>query len=333
MAPLHWFRCLLGTEQTESSRSSSKSDADRSETGGRGPGSDKDETSIPPVDYATELVAQTADLEYGLDYSPASVTDLDALVSDLDEDSADELGRAIGAYFGQVLVENYGGEWTYIEDFSWVVAFSTPAEGAEDELVSIPQVTGAVFEGQETFATIHDQLVDGLSLSGPNLSGIQTAEQTEPDGQPIDEAQSRVYEKQAAAFVEEWPAYELDYSPESLAEVDELIAVNYDMTPDEVDRSDRLEQGPQLGVPAGADLTLGTGGATTKIAAYVGEVYRRQYDATWHEGGFDSIVIRLDEETIAFEPELFTNAAYHGYVSFEAIHETMIAERGLEGNA
>lgn len=287
------------------------------------------EEGAPPTGQAMALVDEAAEAGYDLDFSPASLTALDSLVEDLTEEERVTFSRPIVAYLGEVFVQNYDGEWTVVDEIGWLVDLSEGMERVEENLFAIPQATMAVMEGDETFASVHDQTVVDLEVDAPTLSDEPITPQAGPDGEPLHEAARREYREKAKELVEAWPAYDLDYSPESLAKVDDLIADNYDMSPDDVDREKRLSEGPPGGVPEGANVTVGTGAATTQIAAYVGELFSREYGAEWYAGAFDSIVIETTEQTIEFEPEYTVNFAYHGWISFEKLHGALVAEQDL----
>jgi hypothetical protein len=133
----------------------------------------------------------------------------------------------------------------------------------------------------------------------------------------------------ATSLQETFPTYDLDFTVASLAAVDDLIADKYDETPEGVDRAAQIrETGPGV-VPDGATIRLGTGGVSADIAAYVGEVYRRQYDGEWREGDRPSLTIAIetDGETLEFEPQLYVSPAFAGHVSFERMHEHLFADR------
>lgn len=280
----------------------------------------------PPTEDAEVLVEQAADAGYDLDFSPESLVELDALVGRLSEEAKESFGLLIVAYVGEVFVRNYEGEWTYNESMGWLVDLSAASTRDEGTVFSLPEVVASVVEGEETFASIHDRTVAGLTVSGPKLSDASI----EPDieGEPLDEEARREYVERAEELVEDWPDYDLDFSPASLATLDDLIAEHFDETPDDVDRTERLSEAPLGSLPDDVEIELDTGPETARLAAYLGEVFRRAYDAEWYGGEFDSIVIEAGGQPFEFDPEMGVNAAYHGWTSFGRLHEALV-EQGL----
>lgn len=281
----------------------------------------------PPTEDAEALVEKAAEAGYDLDFTPESLVVLDSLVEDLTEEGKEAFGLLIVAYVGEVFVRNYEAEWTYSDQMGWLVDLSSASTRDDMNLFSLPEVTAAVVNGEETFASVHDRTVAGMSIDGPALSDDSPLPQ-DPEGEPLGEDARQEYRERAEELVADRPEYDLDYSPASLAAVDDLIADHYDRTPEDVDRAERLSEAPLASLPDDAEVPIDTGPETTRLAAYVGEVFRRSYDARWYGGEFDTIVIETAEQPFEFDPELGVNAAYHGWASFERLHETL-AEHGL----
>lgn len=316
MGLFDWFGRLFGD-------GSSVPDVRHGETG------DVD-AAAPPAEQAATLVEAVAGDGYELDYSPESLTSLDSLAEDLSEEGAAALSRPIVAYLGEVFVRNYDGEWRYTEEIGWLVDLEATTVHEEDDLFAVPHAVNAVMEGDETFASVHDQAVAGLDVDGPSLGDEPIDVPAGQAGDPVDDAIRQEYRALASELVDSWAGYDLDYTRDSLSRIDELVADHYDRTPEGVDRDARLSESPPGVVPEGATLTFGTGGATAKIAAYVGEVFSRTYGGGWREGEvFDSMVTEVAAGELEIDPEQLVNAAYDGYVSFERLHEKLAAEHEL----
>lgn len=329
MGVFNWLSGLFGAGESHA-RTTNPDVSQNSDALGESTGYKQGE---PPTPLATSLVDLAADAGYELDYSPQSLGTVDEFLEDIDPETEAELARPMVAYLGEVFVRSYGAEWTLIEDSGWYVDLAPATDRDEENVFAIPNATHAVMEGEETFASVHDQTAAGLDTDAPTLSDGPVGGGGGPEGDPADDATRAELRAEAESLVEDWPEYTLDFSSASLAAVDDLIAEKYDMTDEDVDREERLSQGPIGGVPEGARLTIGTGGATSQLGAYIGEVYRREYDAQWHSGTRPTIAIQTGKGTLEFEPEYMVNAAYHGWISFANFHDMLDDEHELSGTA
>lgn len=320
----------------ESPRNGPESDRD-----GASPGGDRDDH--PPTDDAAVLVDEAADTGYELDYSPASLATLDRFLDDpstdgreADEREVDERetdGRRVAAYLGEVFVRHYDGEWRFVEDEGWLVDLGDVSPD-DRELFAAPRAVEAVMDGGTTLAAVHDDVVGGLSVDGPRLSESEDDAAADPaDGSLPDESRDGQREL-AAELVDHWPGYELDYSPASLAALDDLVADEYDESPGDVDRDARCRESPPGEIPEDASVRVAGGGEAARIAAYLGEVFCRSYRAVWRsDGTFDAVAVAVDSGRAEFQPAPLVSGAFQGHVSFERFHDALADDHGLETDA
>ncbi|MFC7248872.1 hypothetical protein ACFQJ5_03335 [Halomicroarcula sp. GCM10025324] len=184
-------------------------DSIRNAVGGSDDGTDDDastlldSTTLDPTDFRQRADA-VADAD-GLDFSPGSLADLEALVESLDDpETADDAAAATtyadpalryGSYLGEVLVRAYDGTWT--RDDGWGVTVAGP----DDEVtVAVFEVAGRSLEGDPVFTAVVDHLEAELSLGDvapgpeeqPDVEGspsVNRERQPEtaapPDGEPL----------------------------------------------------------------------------------------------------------------------------------------------------
>lgn len=300
--------------------SAAESDATNADESAGQPSADS-----PPTPLAESFAEQNG----SLDVSASSLRTVDELVTGPSSPQRDEHVHAISAYVGEVFVREYDGDWEYYDQLGWVV--SIPDPGADDDMVlTLPNVMADVLEGDVSFGMVHDQFVDELGLDGPELTGPGPEDGQAQADSPLSEAEVDERAERAERIAAQGEEYDLDFTPASFARLDDLIAAVYDQSPDDVDRDELAAESPPGGVPEGASLRIGSGGATDQIAAYVGEVYRRSYGAEWHDGGaFDAIAISGANGTAELEPQMLTSAAFVGHVSFARTHEAVAADLGL----
>lgn len=62
--------------------------------------------------YSERAVAQARAAKVELDYSEASVGELEQLLAEAPQDDVAEAAKMWGAYFGEVVRRRWGGEWT-----------------------------------------------------------------------------------------------------------------------------------------------------------------------------------------------------------------------------
>jgi len=279
----------------------------------------------PPTPLAEEFAA---DGPSGLDFTPGSLARLDEHVADrAGTDGEDrDADRAMAAYLGEVFVREYDAHWRRFDDLGWIVEVPAGGDGGRTVL-PLPTIVADCLGGEATFGLVHDSVVAELGLSGPEVAGPPPG--GSPDS-PLSDAAESVLAERAEALAAEHPDYDLDFTPASFARLDDLVAEAYDQSPDGVDRDVLAAESPPGGVPEGASLRIGQGGAAGRIAAYAGEVYRRTYTAEWHDGdGVDVLVVHGVEGSVELEPAMLASASFAGHVSFDRLHGALAEQVGL----
>ena len=244
--------------------------------------------------------------EHDLDFTPASVARLDEMFATQYERAnvmqvETEEGRVgqfapiacgAAAYFGETIVRNYDAQWLFDEDFGWALQFG----GGE-----IVNVFGTAHRGLETgppFVATHDTFVEEMGLDGAPIEagGDRAGVVSVDDGGGIDpdefdeaaiedaaadrdaETIAQEFGDDADDFVASFPGYDLDYSAQSLARVDQVVA-------------NELSGGKFADAEVGAmddEASILLTAKVVEAGAYFAEVFRRTTDADWHypdEGG------------------------------------------------
>lgn len=299
----------------------------------RGSGGDGSaESGTPAVDDSPPTPEAEAFAEHAtevFDFTPASLRRLDRYVETCSEADREQSRRAFGAYLGETFVRAYDAEWRRFEDAGWVV--SVPVLDTDEEMVlPLPEILADCVDGDATFAMVHDAVVADAGLDGP---AVAEAPARGPPERPLPDQAVEVRADRAEGLAREFEDYDLDFSPGSFARLDALVADRYDQSPPEVDREALAAESPAGGVPEGANLRIGSGAASGRIAAYAGEVYRRSYGAAWHDGdGSDVLVVDGEGGSVELEPELLASASFAGHVSFARLHDTLAERIGLDGS-
>lgn len=292
--------------------------------GGSGGATEPDVSESPPTPEAEAFAENATEV---FDFTPASLPRLDRYVETCSDEDREQSRRAFAAYLGETFVRTYDAEWRRFQDVGWVV--SVPSPDADEEMVlPLPEILADCLGGDATFALVHDTVLADAGLDGPRVAEAPSG--GAPDS-PLPDQAVAVRADRAESLAREWDDYDLDFSPASLVRLDDLVADHYDQSPPETDRETLAAESPPGGVPEGANLRIGTGAASGRIAAYAGEVYRRSHGAEWHDGdGSDVIVVEGDEGSVELEPELLASAAFAGHVSFARLHDTLAETVGLE---
>lgn len=306
----------------------------------------------PPTDAADALVEAASEQGYDLDYTPASLRQVDALIRVLPQEERARVARLVSAYLGTVFVRNYDCTWVDAGDAGWAVDFAAVSDD-EETVFPLAHATKGALEGETTLARAHNEVVAGLYVEAPTLDetpadlgeadaegddGESATDESGGDGdadaeedRPLDAEAAEAYRERADELADGPHDYDLDFSPASLADLDDFVAANYDTSDEEVDRAERAGESPPGEVPQDADLHVGGGSRTAPLVAYLGETFRRSYGGTWWEkGAFDVVVVETDAGRLEVEPELLVAAALPGYVSFERYHDAVAEEFGLD---
>jgi len=247
--------------------------------------------------------------EYDLDLTPSSIPEVDALFA-TQQDRGNYLSIDLGdgyegavapmasepaCYFGEVMVRNYDAEWTFDEDFGWALQFGN------GQIVNIFKTAHQALDGDPPFVMLHDTFVEDVGLDGDLLDAdggraavTDVDEGIDPDEFDDEEIAAAAGQRDAPELiadvradaedlVEAWPAYDFDYSVESLDRLDELVA-------------------EEFSGPAFADATVGSTddeasirltAHTVNAGAYFGEVLRRSFDGSWRHSEDDGLQLEL----------------------------------------
>lgn len=273
----------------------------------------------PNADFETQAV-ELAEVwpEHDLDFSPESLARLDDLVDtqwDKDRFRKIELGSdnhldslvlaglvtQLGSYFGEVLVRQLDAEWSDDDPLVPTVAIA----GDDGDTVSAKpfRIAEDCLTEPSKFAFTFDVLVEraGVDASRASTGRGETADEDDPATAP----EPTTPETLASSFARAFPAYDLDFSHESLARLDDLA------TDVDADRRDR---------------------AANQFAAYVGEVFIRTYDAAWTRENDEWAIAVPDDgggtNTVAVTT--IVTESLDGGASFAAVHAAMAAELGVD---
>jgi hypothetical protein len=182
---------------------------------------------------------------------PTVLSYLDGGVGD-DRPDVEPGGRVLdfGSYMGEVLVAEFDGEW--VDEDGWGVAITV---GTEPVTVPVFDVGAAAVGGEPQFHEVGTALDDGevpLAVERPTV-GVRTA--------------MGAAAEEVAAF---WPSFELDFSPASLARLDDLVDAEWDKTRFRTARFG--DKDPDSHVYTELVRNFGS---------YYGEVLVRNFDAEW----------------------------------------------------
>lgn len=253
---------------------------------------------LGPDDFrrrADETAEEWNDLE--LDFTLASLERLEEFAAGQDgafdrsggEDgpmTGGEYVLDVGSYVGEVLANNFDGDW--VDDDGWGVA--VPVEGAT-ATVGVFDVAARSFVEDPAFVEVAETLRAGATSAVADTG--------------VSAGAARELGARAAAFADDWPAYDLDFSVASLARLDELVDAE-----------------PGLDDPADA------GG----LGAYLGQVFVREYGAEWRwtdESGW--VVAVSDDEggRAVLDVRVALRDCLSGAATFAAAHDDLLAELGL----
>lgn len=173
-----------------------------------------------------------------------------------------------GSYLGEVLARQRDGEWVE-GDERWAVSLEYEGDPAT---VDVFEIAGHSFAEEPVFGEVADRFTaddDDPSDSGPA---------------PVDTSDMAARAEELADF---WNGYDLNFSPRSLARLDELADDEWD--------EDRFRD-TELG---GSDMDSGMYTELVKqLGSYYGEVLVRSLDAKWTRRD-DDIAVAVDGATDA----------------------------------
>ena len=233
--------------------------------------------------HAAALVEERSDS--ALDYTPDSLADLDALVTAGAVDADETTATRLGAYFGETVVRARDGAWTTDDADRWRVELDHDV----GRLGVRPFRTAVdVLRGEETFVAAHERLAGDDPFDDPAVAETSA--------------------EQAEALAATWPGYDLDYTVDSLARLDDLV--------DE-----------EFGGFAGREtVTEDLAAAATPFGLYFGEVVRRTERAAWAEGP-EIVVATAGGDGAAVDVVQAAVSVLVGNDRFVVVYDRLIAER------
>jgi hypothetical protein len=218
---------------------------------------------------AEEFAADHGD-DYRLDFTVESLADLDEYADGQGErvlgeemDDGEFLEQLhggytlwTGSYLGEVLVRSFDGEW--VEDGGWAV--EVPADGGALE-VAVFDIAAESMADEPLFSAVGEEVRDGVEGLGLAEASQAAAEQEKPQSSA------------ATELAEFWSEYDLDFSPASLARLDDLVDSQWE--------SERFREAELGGEGHVDDLTFTA--LVEQLGSYYGEVLVRTLDAGWVE--------------------------------------------------
>ncbi|MFB6180065.1 MAG: hypothetical protein ABEI77_10115 [Halorientalis sp.] len=241
-----------------------------------------------PMDFRNKAVDAVQEWNCNLDFTLESLERLDAFARkqgarlDVLRDQSDDGGERVadmhtgltiraGSYVGEVLVRELDGEWT--EDDVWTV--TVPVDGGA-RTVDVFEVASHAFAEQPVFTELADEL------------GADLGEDDDGDDEPEPVDLRPDFRPPAEEFAAFWDAYDLDFSPVSLARLDVLVDSEW-----ADDEFEDIEAGGQS-----MDAKMYTE-LVKQLGCYYGEVLVRELDATWtrHNGAVVVVVPGRDGDT------------------------------------
>ncbi|MEQ8820161.1 MAG: hypothetical protein RLY93_07925 [Sumerlaeia bacterium] len=200
-----------------------------------------------------------------LDYSRESLVELDRIISEMWPEKPpamlEQMILGMGAYLGETMVRNLGGQWVYEQDYGFVIVLKGQ-EGEEMKSLPMNRVHKRFVNGMEdSLSFFYDKFEqaqkEGLdSIQGP---GIRKFDPT--DGSLIYDGNEEAPAADPESFMAAMPAMAqecvrvagelglpgLDYSPRSLAELDRMLESDWENLCDKSGEEMELLVGAYLG--------------------------------------------------------------------------------------
>lgn len=278
---------------------------------------------IGPEELADRLRTDARELaaswpEYDLDFTPDSLARLDTLVAtelsarsvaDLDPDGRSlQLGEdamAVGGYFATVLIDHLGAEWI---DGEGGPTLTVPGPDVTARLHPVA-VAVACTRGEDSFVASYEAVRGRLDLDvDPIDADVDPVEVGGQSGESYGltgfDADRRA--ELATEFAASWPGYDLDFTPGSLARLDDLVAAEY---------------GP------GALDSDGLG-------CYLGEALVRNYGLEWADSMLGWVVRVADSP--AADPDVLVlpdvlGDCLRGTGTFALVHDSVCSRLDADG--
>ncbi len=352
------------TDRREGPGESADDDGDgRDENrGGDGPGGGSAPVARAVGDDPAAFREQATELadfwgSYDLDFTPASLPRLDALLADQRESAGHmrvelddgrtatvaPIAASTACYFAETMRRAYDADWVADEDYRWALAVPTPG-GGEVRLNAFGIASDGLTDAPR-FAVVHDALVAEVGLDGDTVADPQAEAAAARTGSAVTDAEDLAavaaddpevamaaaaagidadelvagFEEDAETLVADWPAYDLDYTPESLERVDALVRTEFE-------------------TEGFADATFGGTEDRTSLlftvramqtAGYLASVFRRHADAEWDTGDGLTLAVEGPDGDAEVDPLRTAVAALRESESLAATYDGVVSRLGL----
>jgi len=259
----------------------------------------------------------------------------------------------LGSYLGEVLVRAFDGEWT--DDDGWVVAVPV---GDGTMAVAVFDLAARSLEEEPLFAATAEEIATTVDAEPPTdvepptdaepptdveppTDAEASPDDEPPDAEERDEASSAGSDPTtegasesggetpagggaapaaaAREFAAEWPGRDLDFTPESLARLDDLVDAEWD--------AERF-RGAELDGDAEADRAFTA--LVHRLGSYYGEVLVRHRDGAWVDDDELGTVVELPDGDDAAVSNVYRVAADRltGAAAFASRFDAVVDEVG-----
>jgi hypothetical protein len=193
-------------------------------------------------------------------------------------------------------------------------------------VLTVPSVLGDVFEGESSFAVVHDVFASELDVDAPELAeDDDPAAPTDPREEPAPADVVATFDRLGAELAAEHE--DLDFSPASLGALDDVARRVREEQSVALD-SEREGQSGAFD-PDRDDLDFSIGGRTDAVAGYFAGVIRTHHTAEYRGERAGTLVVEGATRQATREPRALAAAAAADETSFETLYENLRADLGL----
>lgn len=295
-----------------------------------GTGPDEADHQMPsPESFqgAAEELAVMGD-QHHLDFTPESLPRLDELVTAewetervrghnadgvgarMDELSREELEVLLGSYFGETLVRTHeNATWQITDEYGWVVS----VDGPDGKLLSnVFTIAENRLVESTPLAASYDDVMRHSGVGDPILAD-RGDDHTRHIGMPDKGVDPTEFRAIADRFVERYAGYDLDYSPASLAALDQLVTAEREEEAQTIDTAVEYDR---------ADTVEGMG-------SYFGETLLANHSGAWvHEGGTWTVDVEVASDVTGVEAFHAAVSALNGDLTFVGIYQRLLGAPG-----